>query len=89
MEGRASGESLGSTVAAAGDVDGDGYPDFLTGAPYNDLAGTDAGAVYVFRGGPGLDAIPDFTFVGEAAGDLFGSTITGGSISTATASRIR
>lgn len=35
---------------AAGDANGDGIPDLLVGAPFNGLAGEDAGAVYLFLG---------------------------------------
>jgi hypothetical protein len=41
---------LGSSLASA-DVDGDGYDDVIAGAPGNDDAASDAGAVYVFPGG--------------------------------------
>ncbi len=40
---------LGTTVAWAGDVQGNGSSTFLVGAPYDDAAGTRAGAVYLFR----------------------------------------
>jgi len=42
----------GYTVAGAGDTNGDGYPDLLVGAPYNDETGTDAGAAYLLLGSP-------------------------------------
>ncbi len=46
-----SGSGLGTAVAADGDLDGDGYPDLLVGAPGADDGGTtDVGAVYVLRG---------------------------------------
>lgn len=42
-------DSAGTSVAGAGDVDGDGYDDLLVGAPgYN--SSTDGGAVYLIRG---------------------------------------
>ena len=37
-------------MSAAGDVDGDGFADFLVGADGEDLSGTDRGAVYVVQG---------------------------------------
>ena len=44
---------LGQTVHASADVDGDGHPDAIVGAPEAAGAGVDAGAVYVFWGGAG------------------------------------
>lgn len=44
------GPNLGWTVAAPGDLNGDGLPDYLAGAPFLDVgANQDQGAVYVFR----------------------------------------
>lgn len=40
---------FGFAVAGAGDVNADGYPDLVVGAPYDGQAG----AVYLFQGGPG------------------------------------
>ncbi len=39
--------------AAGGDVDGDGTPDLLIGAPYSDAASVDAGATYLILGKSG------------------------------------
>jgi hypothetical protein len=43
----------GAALDAAGDVDADGYSDFLIGAFLDSSAATNAGAVYVVRGRPG------------------------------------
>ena len=43
LPGQAAGEAFGSSVAPAGDVNGDGHADLIVGAPGSDLAGTDAG----------------------------------------------
>jgi hypothetical protein len=41
---------LGSSVAGAGDVNGDGYADVIVGAPHYDLGQGNEGAAFVFRG---------------------------------------
>lgn len=63
--------SLGWAVCAAGDVDGDAYPDFVVGAPNENRA-------YVLLGGPALDAVADLTLSGEVASDSFGTSVAGG-----------
>jgi hypothetical protein len=44
------GDNSGSSVAGAGDVNGDGFDDFLIGAYLNDEGGTDAGQTYLILG---------------------------------------
>jgi hypothetical protein len=73
--GAAAGDRLGSAVGTAGDVNGDGYPDVIVGAPRNDAGGADAGRAYVYFGGPGADAVADWTLTGVAAGDYFGADV--------------
>jgi hypothetical protein len=48
--GESTGDGAGWSVSATGDLNGDGYFDFLIGAPLDDDTGTDAGAVYVMYG---------------------------------------
>ncbi|HYE60017.1 MAG TPA: fibronectin type III domain-containing protein [Candidatus Kapabacteria bacterium] len=48
--GEASGDKAGEYVAGAGDVNNDGYDDFLVAAPDNDDSASDAGQVYLFFG---------------------------------------
>jgi Ca2+-binding RTX toxin-like protein len=51
IDGEASGDWSGVSVAAAGDVSGDGLADLIVGAKYSDPAGgTDAGRSYVIFG---------------------------------------
>jgi hypothetical protein len=42
--------AMGTSVAGAGDVDGDGYADVIVGAPSYDAGETDEGAAFVFPG---------------------------------------
>jgi hypothetical protein len=75
----AAGELIGSAVSPAGDVNADGFADFLIGSPNNDIAATNAGRVYLYFGGPTatLDTNPDGTFSGEAQEHLFGGSASG------------
>ena len=70
-----------SSVASAGDVDGDGYADLIVGAMCAPFASPDCGSgrAYVYRGGPnGLDTTPALTLVGPDGIDgLFGSAVQG------------
>ncbi len=50
ITGEDSRDQIGSAIAAAGDVNGDGYVDLLVDAPYSDLGGDNAGAVYLVAG---------------------------------------
>ncbi len=51
---------LGSSVASAGDVNGDGYGDVIVGALYYAAGESDEGAAFVFLGSPtGIDAAGD------------------------------
>jgi hypothetical protein len=67
-------EQFGFAVARVGDVNGDGHPDFAVGAPLNSVNGLHHGRVYVFFGGPGLDATPDaiLDYPGSSAEPEFG-----------------
>jgi hypothetical protein len=71
------GDDFGVSVASAGDVNGDGYPDVIVGADMNDAGGTDNGRAYVFYGGPGADAVPDLTLTGAVLGENFGNSVAG------------
>jgi hypothetical protein len=50
FEGDHTTQALGSTLSG-GDLDGDGLAELLLGAPEDDLAGTNTGAVYLLPGG--------------------------------------
>ena len=72
IDGVAREDSFGYQLDGAGDVDADGYDDFIVAAPFADGNGNDSGRAYVFLGGPQPDGIPDVQMTGEAAGDKFG-----------------
>jgi hypothetical protein len=50
LYGESLGDALGTAVAGAGDVDGDGFSDWLIGMPGSDRAGQEAGAAVLVRG---------------------------------------
>ncbi len=69
------GMDLGFSISGAGDVNGDGYDDFLIGEPYN---WTDAiGKAYLFLGGKTPPTEPAVTFVSDSVGDNFGYSVRG------------
>ena len=50
MQSEAVGDKLGYAVAAGQDMDGDGTPDVVLGAPYEDGNGTSSGGAFLFSG---------------------------------------
>ncbi|MFZ1322958.1 MAG: FG-GAP-like repeat-containing protein [Ignavibacteria bacterium] len=63
---------LGWSVASAGDLNADGYGDFVFGSDGYNL---DQGRVYVFLGGALINNTPDLVITGEAIGNRFGSSV--------------
>ncbi|MCB9795280.1 MAG: FG-GAP repeat protein [Alphaproteobacteria bacterium] len=77
LVGDGAGAQLGSGIAAAGDMDGDGYDDLLLGS----LGAGEGGAAYLVLGAVN-DTHPVSeraftTFVAEGAGDQLGATVAG------------
>ena len=78
LNGEAAGDKFGYSVHYAGDIDSDGDPDLIVGAPYHtDGTKTRCGAAYVYCGGSALDSTPDYTNYGEFSGDHFGWSVSG------------
>lgn len=71
LEVNVAGAAFGSSVASAGDVNGDGYADVVVGAPQSG----GIGRAYIFQGGPGgLNPAPVLTLSGTS-GSLFGTSV--------------
>ena len=75
LTGEAPGDHFGTSVACAGDVNGDGYSDVVVGARDNDAGGVDAGRAYILFGGPGMDNTADIILTGEAPNNAFGISV--------------
>lgn len=68
---------LGSSVAGAGDLNGDGFGDVLIGAPGYSGPEQDEGAVFVFHGSAsGPEAAPDRTYESDEEGARFGACVS-------------
>jgi hypothetical protein len=73
--GTLNGEEWGAAVAAAGDLDGDGYDDILVGAPK--FGPNREGGAFVYYGGPsGLALAPRWQSMGEK-GSRYGTSVAG------------
>ncbi|MGH7274918.1 MAG: putative Ig domain-containing protein, partial [Nitrospiria bacterium] len=86
IRGKAAQDLMGSSVASAKDLNGDGLADLVIGVPQADPAGRgNAGSVYIFFGRTNWPAVidlsltnPDVTINGALAGDRVGSYVSNG-----------
>jgi hypothetical protein len=81
IEGTATGDAVGTSVAGASDVNGDGFADVVIGVPSLDGNGatrTNSGAVRIHLGSPtGVTAASHRTIEGNAAFEEFGQVVIG------------
>jgi hypothetical protein len=80
LVGEGTGDRAGFAVAGAGDVNDDGVPDVIVGAPYNDASARNTGAAYIVYGAASLPgeidlADADVKLSGEAANDTAGWSV--------------
>ncbi len=67
---------LGHSLAAAGDVNGDGYSDFIVGAPYSDHGQADEGSAHILVGAPGGISL-GVSIVGSQSNAHLGISVAG------------
>ena len=77
LEGSEVGGRFGFSVIDAGDLNGDGRPDFAVGAPLDDTGGAQRGRVFVWFGGPSIPVAAAVVLSGERGGDHFGWCVRG------------
>jgi len=71
------GALFGSSVASAGDVNGDGYSDVVVGAPAYDDGESDEGAVFVYLGSPsGLPSSASWSTQSDQDGANLGGAVS-------------
>ncbi|MEO7356987.1 MAG: FG-GAP-like repeat-containing protein, partial [Ignavibacteria bacterium] len=73
MTGEAVNNGFGRSVSAAGDVNGDGYPDVILGA--NEYSSS-TGRAYIYYGGAAMNNVADVTMTGEAPNNGFGFSVS-------------
>jgi hypothetical protein len=78
------GDESGRRMAGTGDVNGDGFDDFIIGGSKNDDNGPDSGKAYLFLGNASADwgsdyslGLADAIFVGEERRDQAGRRVSG------------
>jgi len=84
LDGQAKNDQAGTQVANAGDVNGDGIPDFIVGAPNADShSRQDNGSAFVVYGGKGLTGfrhrklgLDGFRIDGASSGDKAGTSVS-------------
>ena len=70
--------NYGVSVAGAGDVNGDGFDDFIVGASMFDNQQVNEGRAFFYNGSAGVpDVYPEWTAESDQTGALFGASVSG------------
>jgi len=72
---------FGSSVSSGGDINGDGYDDVVVGAYGSDLKASNAGAVFIYHGGPSMETTSTYNVYLEYASTdnaQFGVSVSSG-----------
>ena len=77
FNGNSAGDNFSASVSDAGDVNGDGTPDLIVGAPFDDNNGNISGSARVLSGSDGSTL---YTFNGDSGNDRFGQSVTGAGV---------
>ena len=73
FSGSVAGDNLGYKTSGAGDLNNDGFSDFIISVPGDDSNGSNSGAVYVFFGDTTISNTPDLVLLGHHQDQGFGS----------------
>ncbi len=77
-EGNLQDAEYGISLSTAGDVNGDGYSDFIIGAPGYENGQNSEGAAFLYYGTPGtINPEPDLLLETNEAGAAFGTSVSG------------
>jgi hypothetical protein len=79
LEGQSADEHFGSAVSGAGDMDGDGFDELVSGSPAWEIGGdASRGRAQVFRGALSPATTPAVSLEGAGGCEAFGFTLGGG-----------
>ncbi|MCB0727844.1 MAG: FG-GAP repeat protein [Ignavibacteriae bacterium] len=73
LTGESADNQFGNSVSGAGDINNDGFQDFIVGANF---FGGARGKIYVYFGGSTIDNVPDLTFEGLTQGENCGYRVS-------------
>jgi hypothetical protein len=77
LKGQNNNDLFGFSVTSVHDIDGNGISEIMVGAPFYDNGPlSDAGVIYVFRGGPAMDNASDWICKGIQTGENFGWSLS-------------